>query len=59
MAATAGLHHGSVFFTMFICYLTLFSSGQVFLSFQWDLFILETGALSVLCAHRVAARARK
>jgi len=29
-------------------YLSLFSVGQVFLSFQWDLLLLETGVLALL-----------
>ena len=46
----AGLHHGSLYLAMFVIYLTLFVEGQTFLSFQWDLFLLETGALTVLYA---------
>ena len=50
MLAIAGLHHGSLFALMFFAYLTLFSGGQTFLSFQWDLFLLETGAAAILYA---------
>ena len=50
MLAVGGLHHGSLFLVMFCAYLTLFSGGQTFLSFQWDLFLLETGAAAILYA---------
>lgn len=46
----AGMHHGLLFLTLFVSYLTLFAGGQTFLSFQWDLFLLETGAATVLYA---------
>ena len=39
-----------VFLTAFICYLSLFLVGQTFLGFQWDIFLLETGASLVLYA---------
>ena len=48
--AVFGIHHASVFATAFVCYLSIFVSGQTFLSFQWDIFLLETGAAAVLYA---------
>ena len=50
--AVAGVHHGSLFVGMFLCYLSLYGLGQTFLSFQWDIFLLETGAAAVLPAGR-------
>lgn len=34
----------------FFAYLSLFHAGQVFLSFQWDLLLLEAGFLAILAA---------
>jgi predicted DCC family thiol-disulfide oxidoreductase YuxK len=36
--------------TLFIFYLSLAIAGQVFLSFQWDVLLLETGFLSIFFA---------
>ena len=36
--------------TTWICYLSLYKVGQTFLSFQWDILLLETGFLAVLWA---------
>jgi predicted DCC family thiol-disulfide oxidoreductase YuxK len=37
---------------MFALYLSLFYAGQTFMSFQWDLLLLEAGAIAlVLCRH--------
>ena len=54
--AVAGVHHGSLFVGMFLCYLSLYGLGQTFLSFQWDIFLLETGAAAVLYAPWWSAR---
>lgn len=32
---------------LWLCYLSLFKAGQAFLSFQWDLLLLETGFLTM------------
>ena len=56
--AVAGVHHASVFAAAFVCYLSLFISGQTFLSFQWDIFLLETGATAVLYAPWWSIHAR-
>lgn len=48
--AFVGFHHVSVFATAFVCYLSLFIMGQTFLGFQWDIFLLETGASLILYA---------
>ena len=55
--AVVGCHHGSVFLLAFLCYLSLFVVGQTFLSFQWDIFLLETGASIVLYAPWFSFRA--
>ena len=50
IAASLGIHHGMVFLTAFLAYLSLFNMGQTFLGFQWDIFLLETGGALVLFA---------
>ncbi len=35
---------------LWLCYLSLFHVGQVFLSFQWDILLLETGFLAIFIA---------
>jgi len=35
---------------LWICYLSLFNVGQDFLSFQWDILLLETGFIALLWA---------
>ena len=48
--AAGGLHHSSCFLVMWLSYLTLYSVGQQWLSFQWDLLLLETGFAAILYA---------
>ena len=48
--AAGGLHHSSCFLVMWLSYLTLYSVGQQWLSFQWDLLLLETGFAGILYA---------
>jgi len=36
---------------MFILYLSLFHAGDIFLSFQWDTLLLETGLLAIFLAR--------
>jgi hypothetical protein len=43
-----GSHNGILFFVIWICYLSHFLCGQVFLSFQWDILLLEVGFLAFL-----------
>ncbi|KAJ1457405.1 lipase maturation factor-domain-containing protein [Pelagophyceae sp. CCMP2097] len=45
-----GVHHGLLFVVMFLCYLSLYTVGQTWLGFQWDIFLLETGAAAILYA---------
>ncbi|VEL26522.1 unnamed protein product [Protopolystoma xenopodis] len=40
----------TVYFALWIFYLSVFKAGQVFLWFQWDILLLEAGALTVLLA---------
>ena len=35
---------------LWVCYLSLFHAGQVFLSFQWDTLLLETGFIAIFMA---------
>ena len=37
-------------FLAFVCYLSLTIAGQTFLSFQWDILLLETGFLAIFFA---------
>ena len=34
-----------------VLYLSLYTVGGTFLSFQWDILLLEFGAIAVLLAH--------
>ena len=47
-AAFAGIAPIATFTTLWVCYLSLTIAGQDFLSFQWDVLLLETGVLAVL-----------
>lgn len=42
--------NGYVFFTMWISYLSLFNVGSVFMSFQWDVLLLEVGFMAIWLA---------
>jgi hypothetical protein len=44
--------HSAGFFICWIIYLSFFIVGQVFMSFQWDIFLLETGFLAILLAPK-------
>jgi membrane-bound ClpP family serine protease len=47
--ASLGLVHGFIpFSAMWIAYLSLFLAGHTFLSFQWDILLLEVGLLSAV-----------
>ena len=48
VAAVAGLAPIPVFALLWFCYLSLTIAGQDFLSFQWDILLLEAGVLAVL-----------
>ena len=41
-----------VLILLWTCYLSLYQVGQVFLSFQWDILLLETGFLALFLAPR-------
>lgn len=56
--AVVGVHHVSVFLLLYLNYLTLFLLGQRWLSFQWDIFLLETGAMALLYCPFSSWRAR-
>jgi hypothetical protein len=47
-AISLGISHGSLFFIAWLSYLSIFLFGQVFLSFQWDILLLEVGFLAFL-----------
>src|SRR6202171_6500928 len=45
-----GLAAGACLIALFVFYLSLTVAGQTFLSFQWDILLLETGFLSIFLA---------
>ncbi|MCY4028911.1 MAG: lipase maturation factor family protein [Acidobacteria bacterium] len=49
-AAVAGLAPIATFAALWLCYLSLTVAGQDFLSFQWDVLLLEAGLLAVVYA---------
>jgi hypothetical protein len=50
LSALSGLHHAAVLLTAWLCYLTHFVAGQTFYGFQWDILLLEVGAVALLYA---------
>ncbi len=54
-----GILSGPCFALMWVLYLSLYHAGQTFLSFQWDLLLLETGFLAIFFAPwRLISRMR-
>lgn len=50
LAVVAGLAQGPCLLALWALYLSFVSAGRVFLSFQWDSLLLETGLLAVFLA---------
>src|SRR5262249_45409182 len=50
LALTAGVLPGPAALLAWLLYLSLVGVGQVFLNFQWDALLLETGLLALLVA---------
>ena len=50
VATMAGMAPRAILPALWVGYLALVVAGQDFLSFQWDVLLLETGLLAVLCA---------
>jgi len=48
MLGTLGFDHIIIFALNYVLYLTLYLSSPEFLSFQWDIFLLETGFVALL-----------
>ncbi len=46
----AGIAPALCLFLLWVFYLSLFTAGQIFLGFQWDILLLETGFLSIFLA---------
>lgn len=44
---SCGYHSPIIFGVMWICYLSLYLVGQTFLSFQWDILLLEAGVIGI------------
>lgn len=49
VAASGFIHHGLIFALLTIIYYVLVALGGIFYSFQWDVLLLETGAITSLC----------
>ena len=41
------LYARAVLVLLFLCYLSLFQAGQIFMNFQWDYLLLESGFLAI------------
>ena len=50
LVAFLGVGNKITFAILYILYLSIFSVGQSFLSFQWDLLLLEVGVLAIVYA---------
>jgi hypothetical protein len=50
LVVVAGLAPGPCLAALWILYLSFVSAGRVFLSFQWDMLLLETGVLALFVA---------
>ena len=50
--ALVGVARRAAFGLLFVLYLSLFYAGQVFMSFQWDLLLLESGAIAFALCRR-------
>ena len=48
--ALLGFGSGFVMAGCWICYLSLYAVGQTFLSFQWDIILLEAGFITIFYA---------
>ena len=48
--AFVGPNNTVTMFVSWACYLSLYQIGQTFLSFQWDILLMEVGILGVLFA---------
>lgn len=55
--AMLGAHHIGVFAVLYVSYLSLYFMGQRWLSFQWDIFLLETGAMLLFYCPVFSVRA--
>jgi predicted DCC family thiol-disulfide oxidoreductase YuxK len=47
LARTHSLWQRLIFAILFVYYLSIVSAGQIFMSYQWDLLLLETGFLAI------------
>jgi hypothetical protein len=59
VAAFAGFAQGPLFLVCWAFYLSLVHLGQDFLSFQWDILLLETGFVALLLAPWAHLRPRR
>ena len=50
LMVVAGFYQGQGLFVLWIIYLSLVTTGTAFMSFQWDMLLLEAGLLAVLVA---------
>jgi predicted DCC family thiol-disulfide oxidoreductase YuxK len=59
LLALLGFAPGPLFAVCWACYLSLVHLGQDFLSFQWDVLLLETGFIALLLAPWAQLRPRR
>lgn len=51
LLAILGVFWRGALLVAFVCYLSLFNASQEFLSYQWDILLLETGFLALFLGH--------
>lgn len=56
--AALGIHHAAIFAALYLSYLSLYLLGQRWLGFQWDIFLLETGAMLLFYCPWTSLRSR-
>eukprot|EP00397_Hematodinium_sp_SG-2012_P030239 GEMP01032015.1.p1 GENE.GEMP01032015.1~~GEMP01032015.1.p1 ORF type:complete len:653 (+),score=92.00 GEMP01032015.1:147-2105(+) len=54
LVGTTRFTHETISIAQVLIYLSLYLSGQRFLSFQWDIFLIEVGFIAILFHHTVA-----
>eukprot|EP01041_Mallomonas_annulata_P001859 gene1859-3605_t len=52
----SGTTNSILFLLMWFCYLSIYLTGQTFLSFQWDILLLETGFIAIFSTSPLAIR---
>jgi len=58
LLVVAGIASGPCLLVLWMIYLSLVSTGNVFMNFQWDILLLEAGVLAVMAAPWAVGRMR-